>query len=245
MRLLVLTIFVSSAVSAQERTESETRAATTPAHCEALAQALQTIVTRCNFSPWGGANVTAENLGTIDYLSTVTESEDENGQTVFDRNLLARKVEEFLDTLRPLTKLRETPSLVIERVDFRERNGSIKVNQFIHGLKVRSRPTISLDTVSGRVYRMNGFYWSSGDVSPPSPEWVREDDAVALAVDGVATKYGKVGQYELREARLEWEWDAEGLRPQWRLNFQVAGFGYLAFVNALTGETAVGDGSIH
>ena len=245
MRLLVVIILVMSAVSAQERTESERRAATTPAHCQALAHALQTIVTKCNFSPWGGANATAENLGTIDYLSTVIDSEGENGQTVFDRDLLARKVEAFLDTLRTLTKLRETPSLVIERVDFRERNGSIRVNQFIHGLKVRSRPTISFDTVTGRVYRMQGFYWSSDDVSPPSPEWIREEDAVALAVDGVATRYGNVGTYELREARLEWEWDAEGLWPQWRLNFRVAGLGYLAFVNALTGETAVSDGSIH
>jgi hypothetical protein len=101
------------------------------------------------------------------------------------------------------------------------------------------------DTVTGRVYRMRGFYWSSDDVSPPSAEWVRKEDAFALAVDGVAARFGRVGQYELLEARLEWEWDAEGLRPEWRLNFQVAGFGYLAVVDALTGETVVGDGIVN
>jgi hypothetical protein len=246
MRVLIILSLIGFSVAAQEQAVFGRRESATPEHCRELARALQTTVTRCTFAAWGAAaNVWAEDLGKIDYLSTVIDSEGENGQILFDRDSLARKVEAFLDTVRPLTALRETPMLTIERADLRGRRGSIRVHQYIHGIRVRSRPSISLDTVTGRVYRMTGLYWSSDDVSPPSDEWVREDVAVALAVEGVAAEFGAVGQYELRESRLEWDWSAQGLRPQWWLTIGVDRRGYLAVVDALNGETAVSDGMVN
>ncbi|MGD2168332.1 MAG: hypothetical protein PVF63_09505 [Gammaproteobacteria bacterium] len=221
---------------AQEQVAIERPEDLTPVRCQSLADALQTQITRCQFAPSGAATVVwGTNLGNIDFLSTLVESEDENGQTQFDRELLARKTEAFLDTVRSLTLLEETPSVMIERVD---NAGRIFFNQSIHGLRVRGRTIISLDPLTGRVMRISGGqYWSSDDVSPPSDSWVRLEDAAAFAINAIAEQFGFVETPRVIEHRLEWAPTSdEGLRPYWYLGLHPS---YDAWVDALSGEAQV------
>jgi hypothetical protein len=183
--------------------------------------------------------VSGNNLGTINFLSAIQSSEEENDGFTVDHDLLAREVEFFLDTVRPLTLLRETPTIVIEDVD---QNGSIEFYQLIHGIRLRSTRRILVNPLSGRVRRISPIYYFSSDaVLPPSEAWLQREDAVALAVETVAAEIGAVGEVELEEHRLYWEPTDNELRPQWRLVFRVAGDVYLAFVDALSGDIAAGE----
>lgn len=227
-------------VGAQEQSVMVLPGETEDERCLRLANEIGRQFRRCSFYNNGAiASVSGNNLGTIDFLSAIQSSEEEDDGFTVDRDLLAREVESFLDTVRPLTLLRETPTIVIEDVDL---NGSIEFCQLIHGIRLRSSSRILVNPLSGRVRRISPIYYFSSDAAlPPSETWLQQEDAMDLAVETVAAEIGAVGEVELQEHSLYWEPTGSELRPQWRLIFRVAGDLYAAFVDALSGDIVAGE----
>ena len=210
--------------------------------CLRVASMLGTEFRRCTtFDSGQIATVSGENLGSLDLLTTIGSSLGSGASIDVDEQLLARRVEAYIDSVRAVTLLEERLELTIDRVND---EGLIYVYQYIYGLKVRNRNQIKVDPLTQRVTRLAGFYYQHSDVEAPTDAWVQQHDAFALATHELAAELGSVGNVRLHEAKLEWEPTSDGLRPIWFLLLQTEKGAWFDLVDAISGMTSITDGSV-
>lgn len=237
-KYLLILLFGLSSASAQEQTGIMLPEESAAERCLRIASELGLHVKRCRIEPWGRIYVFGENLGSIDFMSAVVSWGDQNRDFSADLDLLTQGAQAFLESLRPLMQWQETPTV---RIVMASSGGDLEVHQLLYGYRVRHQYGIEVDPLTGRVTRLSGSFKSSSDVvSPPSEEWVREQDAIALAKNAAAAYGGSIVVNDVLESELQWESTPDGLRPQWWLTLRTSRGSYRAMVDALTGEAQAG-----